>query len=133
MIEEQKTMQITPEQLAARVQEMANSGYRLVQICCTKLPETIEINYSFDKDFVFENLRIELSNLEKSIPSISSVYWNAFLYENEMHDLYGVNIKGIVIDYKGSLYKTSIKTPFNPQQEISGLNPGGSTPKEEGK
>lgn len=117
MIEEQKTIAISPEQLVAKVQEKMSAGYRLVQICCTKLPESFEINYSFDKDFIFENFRIVLPNLEKSIPSISGVYWNAFLYENEMHDLYGVLIKGIAIDYKGNFYKTSVKTPFNSKEE----------------
>jgi ech hydrogenase subunit D len=41
------------------------------------------------------------------------IYPNAFLYENEIHDLFGVSIKDIALDYHGTLYRTSIKTPFS--------------------
>ena len=49
----------------------------------------------------------------EEIPSISAVYPNAFLYENEIHDLFGVIIRNINIDYGGTLYRTAIKTPFS--------------------
>jgi ech hydrogenase subunit D len=32
-----------------------------------------------------------------------------------MHDLFGVEIKNIAIDYSGTFYRTSVKTPFNPK------------------
>ncbi len=105
------------DQLVEQTQKMAHSGYRLVQICCTKLPDSFEINYSFDKGFGFENFRIILSSLDRPIPSVSGIYWNAFLYENEMHDLYGITITGIAVDYKGNFYRTSVKTPFNTKEE----------------
>jgi ech hydrogenase subunit D len=35
------------------------------------------------------------------------------LYENEIHDLFGLVVKDIAIDYGGSLYRTAIKTPFS--------------------
>jgi ech hydrogenase subunit D len=41
------------------------------------------------------------------------IYPNAFLYENEIHDLFGVAIKNINIDYRGTLYRTAIKVPFS--------------------
>ncbi len=41
------------------------------------------------------------------------IYPNAFLYENEIHDLFGVVVKNITIDYRGTLYRTAIKTPFS--------------------
>ena len=41
------------------------------------------------------------------------IYPNAFLYENEIHDLFGVVIKNINIDYRGTLYRTAIKVPFS--------------------
>jgi ech hydrogenase subunit D len=41
------------------------------------------------------------------------IYQNAFLYENEIHDLFGVVVTNISIDYHGTLYRTSIKAPFS--------------------
>ena len=32
------------------------------------------------------------------------MYWNAFIYENEMHDLFGIQVRGMNIDFKGTLH-----------------------------
>ncbi|MBP2132698.1 ech hydrogenase subunit D [Methanomicrobium sp. W14] len=111
-IEEEKIMEIEIDSLLKCVQEMSDKGYRLVQIGCGKFDDTFEINYSFDKDYMFENLRIKLTEGTK-VPSISGVYSCSFIYENEIHDLYGIEITGINLDYNGNLIKTSIKAPFN--------------------
>jgi len=114
MIEEQKLINIEVKELQERVKEFYGQGFRLVQICCTKLAEGLELNYSFDKNFEFINLRINLAVANVEVPSVSNIYWNAFLYENELHDLFGINIKNMAIDYKGSFYRTAVKWPFNP-------------------
>jgi len=111
-IEEQKNTEIETEGLLKHVQEMCDGGYRFVQIGCGKFEDIFEINYSFEKDYSFENLRIKITE-GIQIPSISDIYWGAFIYENEIHDLFGVKISGINIDYKGNLIKTSVKSPFN--------------------
>ena len=87
-------------------------GYRLVQIGCSTLQSGYELNYSFDKDYRFKNLRITAAPGEE-VPSISMIYPNAFLYENEIHDLFGVPSRIFPIDYGGTLYRTAIKTPFS--------------------
>ena len=94
------------------VAQLFAEGYRLVQIGCSTLESGYELNYSFDKDYRFKNLRITVAPGEE-VPSISVIYPNAFLYENEIHDLFGVPIKNITIDYRGTLYQTAIKTPFS--------------------
>ena len=91
---------------------MKKEGNRLVQIWCTGVEEGYEINYSFDKDYKFQNLRI-LIKQDTVVPSISGVYWGAFIYENEIHDLFGITVAGMNIDFKGTLYKTAVKYPFS--------------------
>ena len=44
--------------------------------------------------------------------SISNIYGPAFLYENEITDLFGVPIQLISPDYKGKLYRIEQPTPF---------------------
>ena len=85
-----------------------------MQIGCTKT-DVLELNYSFDKDCNFVNLRITISSADTEIPSVSHVYWSAFIYENEISDLYRIKIKDMAIDYKGNFYRTTVKYPFNPQ------------------
>ncbi|MDD3977403.1 MAG: NADH-quinone oxidoreductase subunit C [Methanomicrobium sp.] len=111
-IEEQKKTDISVDDLEAEAQAMCDKGYRLVQIGCGKYGDIFEINYSFEKDYSFENLRISVSEGEK-VPSISKSYWGSFIYENEMHDLFGIEVTGMNLDFKGNLIKTSIKSPFN--------------------
>jgi len=41
------------------------------------------------------------------------MYWGAFVYENEMHDLFGIRVRGMNIDFKGTFIRTSIKYPFS--------------------
>ena len=112
MSEPQETIPIGKNELVGMVAQLFAEGYRLVQIGCSTLPGAYELNYSFDKDYRFKNLRITAAPGEE-IPSISVIYPNAFLYENEIHDLFGVVMKNITIDYRGTLYRTSIQTPFS--------------------
>lgn len=114
MIEEQKLIVIDANELLSRVEDLKKSGNRLVQICCVLIGDKLELNYSFDKDYSFTNLRIVLPVNDLTIDSVSGIYLQALLYENEMHDLYGVEVKNMAIDYKGTFYRTSVKTPFNP-------------------
>ncbi|NPV02035.1 MAG: NADH-quinone oxidoreductase subunit C [Brevinematales bacterium] len=99
---------------------MKDAGYRLVQIGCTSLAagsvehaNTLELFYSYDKNYDLVNLKV-LIGKNAEIPSISGIYPAAYLYENEIHDLFGVFIKGMSLDFKGNLYKTAIPCPLNP-------------------
>jgi len=112
MSEPQEIVPIGKNELVGMVAHLIAGGYRLVQIGCNTLENGYELNYSFDKGYRFKNLRISVAPGE-DVPSISAVYTNAFLYENEIHDLFGCSINDIAIDYHGTLYRTSIKTPFS--------------------
>jgi ech hydrogenase subunit D len=111
-IEEQPIRNVAPEGLLAAAEEMHMGGFRLVQICCTKLAEdSFELTYSFDKDYRFENLRVPASK-ETEMPSVSGVFKGSFLYENEIRELFGIGFRGISVDYNGHLYKKRVQTPF---------------------
>ena len=112
MSERQEIIDIAKNELVGIVAQYMAEGYRLVQIGCTTLPDAYELNYSFDKDYKFKNLRFAVNRGEE-VPSITAVYGGAFLYENEIHDLFGVKITNISIDYHGTLYHTALKTPFS--------------------
>ena len=112
MIEEQTMIAVSPETLVAETQKMRDRGYRLVQIGVTRLGEELELNYSFDLDRRFVNFRFRRPKLGARVPSISGIYWCAFAYENEISDLFGVQVDGNVLDFKGAFYQTAIKHPF---------------------
>ncbi|MGB7748144.1 MAG: NADH-quinone oxidoreductase subunit C [Verrucomicrobiia bacterium] len=103
---------ITVDALLEKVRAKKAQGCRLVQISATQLPGQIELTYSFDLNSQLTNLRLSLPGEEPHLPSISSVYFCAILYENEIHDLFGVQVAGIAVDFNGNFYKTAIKFPF---------------------
>ncbi len=111
MVEDQEMVSIDKKELVGVVAELKATGYRLVQICCTTGAGNYEMNYSFDRDYRFKNLRFTVKAGEE-VPSVSGIYWLAFLYENEIHDLFGIPVTNIVIDYRGTLYSTRIPAPF---------------------
>jgi len=107
----QEIRNITLDELVSTVKDFSSKGYRLVQMSCTKLGENMQLNYSFDKDYEFINLRLDIT-IDTQVQSISDIYWSAVMYENEIHDLFGLNFNGMAMDFKGNLYKTAVKTPF---------------------
>jgi len=110
--EEQPVRNIEPKDLLASVEEYKRLGYRVVQISCTALAEnTFELTYSFDKDYMFESLRVTVPK-EVQLPSVSGIFKGTFLYENEIRELFGIDFEGISVDYRGHMYKKSKKTPF---------------------
>ncbi|MDF2801302.1 MAG: ech hydrogenase subunit [Anaerocolumna sp.] len=120
IIMEQQIKQITPNELIAETLYLKNNAYRLVAISCTT-KEDLELTYSFDKEYDFINLRLHVDS-ETELESISSIYSYAFLYENEIKELFGANIKDISIDFNDNLYKIPVKTPFGlPEGKPAGV------------
>ncbi|NLA30527.1 MAG: NADH-quinone oxidoreductase subunit C [Methanomicrobiales archaeon] len=112
VIKEQTTRKIAPGDLLREVEALNAGGYRIVQIGCTGMDDVYEINYTFDKDYELVNLRLTVGP-GVEIPSISGVYWGAFVYENELHDLFGITVTDINIDFKGTFYRTAEKYPLS--------------------
>jgi ech hydrogenase subunit D len=100
--------------LLERVKHFRKAGHRLVQISATRLPEQVQVTYSFERENHLANLRLHLPAGEAKLPSISGEYWCAFLYENELHDLFNIAVEGIAVDFHGKFYNTAVKFPFGP-------------------
>ena len=114
MVEPQSIETIEAASLIDRVRLFFDGGHRLVQIGCT-VKEDYELTYSFDRgDYQLIHLRVHVPLAAPDIPSISGVYLCAFPYENELHDLFGLNVTGICVDFKGHFYKLAAPTPFKP-------------------
>jgi ech hydrogenase subunit D len=103
---------IEKTELAEKAAELKKNGFRLVQIGCT-LDEAFELTYSFDKDYDLYNLRISIPKSNPTIPSITDIFLCAFTYENELQDLFGLTVTDMKLNFNGTFYQTSVKTPFN--------------------
>lgn len=102
---------VTTKTLLPEVRTLKGEGYRLSQICAANIRGGVQILYTFDKDHVLKNLRLVI-NGDEEVQSITDEYWPAFIYENEMHDLFGIQFKGNALDYGGNFFTTSEPTPW---------------------
>jgi Respiratory-chain NADH dehydrogenase, 30 Kd subunit len=77
-----------------------------------EMPNFFEIAWGFVKDGTLETIREQIVAGDP-VPSISEFFGAAFLYENEIRELFGINVEGIGVDLRGQLYKTATKVPFS--------------------
>ncbi|HCU05043.1 MAG: hypothetical protein A2X77_03805 [Gammaproteobacteria bacterium GWE2_42_36] len=113
MFERQEIVTIDRSELMSQSQRLSKEGYRLVQISCTKKADHFQLDYTFDKAYQFYNLRLSIALEEPSLPSISHIFMPAFLYENELHDLFGIKVSDMLLDYQGKFYNIAQAAPFS--------------------
>ena len=87
-------------------------GWRYVQTLAVNKDDGVDLVYSFMKDGNLVNSVISDVPRDAEVPSITDVYLAAFVFENEIHDLFGTNITNIAIDFKGNFYRVSTEYPM---------------------
>ena len=90
----------------------AAEGWRYVQILAVNTEEGIDLVYSYMKDGLLENDTVAAVGADDAVPSITDLFLEAFVCENEIHDLYGVAIENIAIDFGGMFYQLAEKAPM---------------------
>jgi len=123
MIENVK--EITVQELLGEVQKLHYDGYRLVTATCVdNNNDTLDIYYHFDMDYKLTNLKLTIPK-GTAVPSISKIFFCALLVENEIKELFGVNIENLVVDFGGHLL-LSDGAPDNPmlRQQITIVKKG---------
>lgn len=113
--------------LLSHVQALKGSGARFVQMHAERNVDdgTYRLVYTFinvraaqeqiaqDGSYAIENLVVEGIDQYQEIPSISSYYPAVFPFENEAHDLFGLAVTGMQIDFKGFFYQVSTAEPMS--------------------
>ena len=103
---------LTVADLPGKAKELKASGARFVQLLAVRVTLGLDLTYSFMEDGKLVNYRVENVAFTDEVPSITGEYLNAFVFENEVHDLFGANITGIAIDFAGKFYKLTEETPM---------------------
>ncbi|MCL2882896.1 MAG: NADH-quinone oxidoreductase subunit C [Coriobacteriia bacterium] len=90
-------------------------GWRFAALSSSAIEDTgeIELLYSFSDHLQFENLRLVV-RADEPVPSVSDIFFNALVFENEAHDLFGATITDIAIDFHGKFYIVREPVPMNP-------------------
>lgn len=112
MRETYQIIEIDKTELDNKMRRRRDEGCRLVQIHAVSLPGITELTYSVaTPDNHFINYRIVMKDGEQ-IDSITDIFPAAVLYENEIKELFGVDIDCISIDYNKRLYDIAAEAPM---------------------
>jgi ech hydrogenase subunit D len=109
---------ISVQELLHEVQSLQYDGCRLITATCIDNNDgTLDLYYHFDKNYELSNLKLTVPR-GSAIPSISKIYFCAVLVENEMKELFGLNVENMAIDYGGHLLLSdgAPETPMLRQQ-----------------
>lgn len=107
-------IETTLGELVGAAQAYKAKGWRFAQCCASRNgDDAFELLYSFVDDTTNEvaNLRVCVSSSDE-IPSVGGIYPVAFMFENEMHDLYGLTVVDMNLDYRGGFYHLHIPAPM---------------------
>lgn len=116
MREDYILMDLPKELLSLKALEAKKANARLVQICAVNTENGFDLLYSFADNYHFLTYKIAIG-VEEDIISISDIYPPAALYENEMMELFGVQVDYINLDYERQLYNIAEETPFRPKNK----------------
>lgn len=115
------------DELLAHVQALKGAGARFVQMHAERNVDdgSYRLVYTFinvraaqehiaqDGSYAIENLVVEGIDRYQEIPSISSYYPAVFPFENEAHDLFGLAITDMQVDFNGFFYQVSTAEPMS--------------------
>ena len=115
------------DELLSHVQALKGVGARFVQMHAERNVDdgSYRLIYTFinvraarehiaqDGSYAFENLVVERIDRFQDIPSISSYYPAVFPFENEAHDLFGLAITDMQVDFNGFFYQVSTAEPMS--------------------
>ncbi len=112
MKNENYLLQVTPiEDIEGIMYKKDAEGWRLVQMHANRTKDGYELFYSVGKDMEFETYKVILEE-NATVHSISTIFPSAMLYENEIKELIGINIKYINKDYNNHFYRIAKETPY---------------------
>ncbi|MEE8715773.1 MAG: NADH-quinone oxidoreductase subunit C [Coriobacteriales bacterium] len=73
----------------------------------------VEIVWSFFDDRALQAVAYEaFVDPGSSVDSLSGIFPCAFMFENEMHDLYDITVRNISLDYHGNFYQVTCDAPM---------------------
>jgi hypothetical protein len=107
---------VSKADLVSEAQGMLAQKARFATATCRDLGDRFEVIYHFEfedsAEFV-KHIKVNIGK-EETLPSISSIYLCAALIENEMQELFNVQISGIALDFQ----KRFLRSKESPEAEL---------------
>ncbi|OUP07562.1 NADH-quinone oxidoreductase subunit C [Collinsella sp. An2] len=100
--------------LLTTVQSLKHEGIRFVQMCAETTEAGIDLLYTFYDETCDKAINLCIYGIDETseVPSIQGLYFAAFSYENETHDLYGVHFVNMELDFGGNFFNVATDAPM---------------------
>lgn len=114
-------------ELLTHVQQLKGAGAHFTQMHAEHNAdgERFDVVYTFvnvqeslvhtkaGEDYQVQNLVVEGITAADELPSICDFYPAVFPFENEAHDLFGIHIVNMKMDFQGYFYHVAVKEPMS--------------------
>ena len=96
------------------VQSLKHQGIRFVQMCGETTAAGVDLLYTFYDETCDKAINLNIYGVDDSVevPSIQGLYFAAFSYENETHDLFGVHFTNMKLDFGGNFFNVAEEAPM---------------------
>lgn len=101
-------------ELLTRVQTFKHEGLRFVQLAAETTAAGMDLFYTFYDEVNDKAVTLDIYDIDESseVPSIQNMYFTAFSYENETHDLFGVHFVNMKLDFGGHFFNVAMDSPM---------------------
>ncbi|MBY4797844.1 NADH-quinone oxidoreductase subunit C [Collinsella sp. AGMB00827] len=117
-------VEISLQDLLVKVQTLRHEGLRFVQLFAERdEQDDFYVLYTF-----YDEIKDAATTLvvpvaaDAKIPSIQGMYFSAFAYENETHDLFGLEFTNMKLDFGGHFFNVATDAPMTiltPEQKAA--------------
>lgn len=118
----QEFIPLALDELHREAAVLKTEGWRFIQTHAVNAEDGIDLYYSFMKDGLVANYRVEGVKKDQPVPSITDLFLAAFVFENEARELFGVDMRDIAIDFAGAMYAPAVDEPMtfiSPEQKAA--------------
>lgn len=101
-------------ELLTRVQTFKYEGLRFVQMAAETTAQGMDLFYTFYDEVNDKAVTLDIYDFDETseVPSIQNMYFTAFSYENETHDLFGVKFVNMKLDFGGHFFNVAVDSPM---------------------
>lgn len=101
-------------ELLTSVQTFKHEGLRFVQLAAETTATGMGLFYTFYDEVNDKAVTLDIYDIDESseVPSIQNMYFTAFSYENETHDLFGVHFVNMKLDFGGHFFNVAMDSPM---------------------
>lgn len=104
---------LAADNITDSIQQVKKEGNRYVQILAVNNDETIDLVYTFmNTQGELVNYNVDGLAKDATIDSITDKYYEAFVCENEIHDLFGITFNNLQLDFGGKFYSLHEEKPM---------------------